>query len=58
MSFKLEFPQNALRRKGTCELGSLARLVLFKAGFNVNGIARIDAVSRTTEHVDEMRHEV
>ena len=56
MGGEFKFSQNALRRESLGELGSLARFMLFKTRFDIDRIPRIDTVSRTTEHVDEMGH--
>lgn len=37
---------------------TLPSLMLFKSRFYINCIARINAVSGTTEHVDKVSHEV
>ena len=56
VAIQFKFSQNALRRERLGELCAPAGFMLFKTSFDIDSIPRINAVSRTTEHIDEMRH--
>ena len=56
--FRVQFKlaQNIFGRESLGKARPLSTAVLFKAGRNIYSIPRIDTVSFTTEHIDEMRH--